>query len=248
MGFTSARGVLTLLVLTASMLAVGLASRSIAGRPANYWNFGFNHSFWGPRNGHPFHPNNNNTTRPPKKFIVGGSEHWRYGFNYTDWALNNGPFYVNDTLGQFITCIYQEYLHSRYLIFLLFARQNCKTMKWYGDCCSVQVWSSKQDNISSQCVLAAKPLELLDMRPQQGGAGGYGGSRRRWGFRVCAEELVASLLCLRRTRWVALQRGDDEVLCDAAAWSLPWLINGELAREEEDAVLQCFRLLLIWKQ
>ncbi|XP_034678451.1 uncharacterized protein LOC117908797 [Vitis riparia] len=97
MGFTCAQGVLTLLVLTASMLSVGTASRPIAGRPANYWNFGFNHSFWGPRNGHPFHPNNNNT-RPPKKFIVGGSDHWRYGFNYTEWALNNGPFYVNDTL------------------------------------------------------------------------------------------------------------------------------------------------------
>ena len=87
------------------MLAVGTASRPIAVRPANHWNFGFNNSFWGPRNGHPFHPNNNNT-RPPKKFIVGGSDHWRYGFNYTDWALNNGPFYVNDTLGQ--SYIYQS--------------------------------------------------------------------------------------------------------------------------------------------
>ena len=105
MGFTCAQGVLTLLVLTASMLAVGTASRPIAGRPANYSNFGFNHSLWDPRNDHPFHPNNNNT-RPPKKFIVGGSDHWRYGFNYTDWALNNGPFYVNDTLGQ--SYIYQS--------------------------------------------------------------------------------------------------------------------------------------------
>ncbi|RVW49717.1 hypothetical protein CK203_070017 [Vitis vinifera] len=94
MGFTSGQGVVTLLVLTASLLAVGMANRPIAGKPANHWNSGFNHSSWGPRN-NPFHPNN---TRPPKKFIVGGSERWRYGFNYTDWALKNGPFYINDTL------------------------------------------------------------------------------------------------------------------------------------------------------
>ena len=96
MGFTSGQGVVTLLVLTASLLAVGMANRPIAGKPANHWNSGFNHSSWGPRN-NPFHPNN---TRPPKKFIVGGSERWRYGFNYTDWALKNGPFYINDTLGE----------------------------------------------------------------------------------------------------------------------------------------------------
>ncbi|RVW61338.1 hypothetical protein CK203_020622 [Vitis vinifera] len=98
MGFTSGQGVVTLLVLTASLLAVGMANRPIAGKPANHWNSGFNHSSWGPRN-NPFHPNN---TRPPKKFIVGGSERWRYGFNYTDWALKNGPFYINDTLGEFM--------------------------------------------------------------------------------------------------------------------------------------------------
>ncbi|XP_034682201.1 uncharacterized protein LOC117911883 [Vitis riparia] len=94
MGFTSGQGLVTLLVLTASLLAVGMANRPIAGKPANHWNSGFNHSIWGPRN-NPFHPNN---TRPPKKFVVGGSERWRYGFNYTDWALKNGPFYINDTL------------------------------------------------------------------------------------------------------------------------------------------------------
>ncbi|RVW61130.1 hypothetical protein CK203_020616 [Vitis vinifera] len=165
------------------MLAVGLASRSIAGRPANYWNFGFNHSFWGPRNGHPFHPNNNNTTRPPKKFIVGGSEHWRYGFNYTDWALNNGPFYVNDTLVfKYDPPSKTTFPHSVYLL------------------------------------------------------------PNPWSFLTC------DLSKAEQVATVAQGGGDDEVLCDAAAWSLPWLINGELAREEEDAVLQCFRLLLIWKQ
>ncbi|RVW49780.1 hypothetical protein CK203_070019 [Vitis vinifera] len=62
MGFTSGQGVVTLLVLTASLLAVGMANRPIEGKPANHWNSGFNHSSWGPRN-NPFHPNN---TRLPR--------------------------------------------------------------------------------------------------------------------------------------------------------------------------------------
>ncbi|RVW49779.1 hypothetical protein CK203_070018 [Vitis vinifera] len=172
MGFTCAQGVLTLLVLTASMLAVGTASRPIAGRPANYSNFGFNHSLWDPRNDHPFHPNNNNT-RPPRS---------------SSWVdQTTGAMALTTLTGLSIMCSSM----------ILQARQHFLTV---CTCCQI--------------------FELHDMRPQQGGAGGYGGSRRR----------------------------DDEVLCDAADWSLPWLINGELAREEEDAVLQCFRRLLIWKQ
>ncbi|RVW14957.1 hypothetical protein CK203_109368 [Vitis vinifera] len=97
MGFTCAQGVLTLLVLTASMLTVGTASRPIAGRPANYWNFDFNHSFCGPRNGHPFHPNNNNT-RPPKKFIV--------VFKYDPPSKTTFPHsvYLLPNLRSFLTC------------------------------------------------------------------------------------------------------------------------------------------------
>ncbi|RVW61152.1 hypothetical protein CK203_020618 [Vitis vinifera] len=48
MGFTSGQGVVTLLVLIASLLAVGMANRPISGKPANHWNSGFNHSIWGP--------------------------------------------------------------------------------------------------------------------------------------------------------------------------------------------------------
>lgn len=36
-----------------------------------------------------------------KKIMVGGSENWRFGFDYNNWALKNGPFYINDTLGEF---------------------------------------------------------------------------------------------------------------------------------------------------
>jgi hypothetical protein len=38
----------------------------------------------------------------PNKIIVGGSEGWHFNFSYTGWALKNGPFYVNDTLSEFI--------------------------------------------------------------------------------------------------------------------------------------------------
>jgi hypothetical protein len=43
-------------------------------------------------------------THTPNKIIVGGSEGWRFNFTYIDWVRKNGPFYVNDTLGEFITC------------------------------------------------------------------------------------------------------------------------------------------------
>jgi hypothetical protein len=43
-------------------------------------------------------------TQASHKIIVGGSEGWRFNFSYTNWALKNGPFYLNDTLGEFITC------------------------------------------------------------------------------------------------------------------------------------------------
>lgn len=33
---------------------------------------------------------------------VGGSQGWILGFNYTDWALKNCPFYINDTLSEFL--------------------------------------------------------------------------------------------------------------------------------------------------
>lgn len=40
---------------------------------------------------------------PNRKIVVGGSENWHFGFNYAEWALKNGPFYFNDTLGEFTT-------------------------------------------------------------------------------------------------------------------------------------------------
>ncbi|KAM7528270.1 hypothetical protein LguiB_031680 [Lonicera macranthoides] len=79
----------TLVILIASMFAVGTANKNLTKGPEN-WNFGFNYTNW------PFgHHNFNQTSR---RIIVGGSENWRFGFNYTDWALKNGPFYFNDTL------------------------------------------------------------------------------------------------------------------------------------------------------
>jgi hypothetical protein len=50
-------------------------------------------------------------THTPNKIIVGGSEGWRFNFTYTDWTRKNGPFYVNDTLGEFITCILSNHLY-----------------------------------------------------------------------------------------------------------------------------------------
>lgn len=65
----------TLVVLIASMFAVGSANKNLTKGPDN-WNFGFNYTNW------PFgHHNFNQTSR---RIIVGGSEKWHFGFNYTD--------------------------------------------------------------------------------------------------------------------------------------------------------------------
>jgi hypothetical protein len=86
-GFTFAQGLL-ILIVTASMLAVSTANKG--------WQFGFNNNW--PYNGRHHHPK---YRQAPNKIIVGGSEGWRFNFSYTNWALKNGPFYLNDTLGEF---------------------------------------------------------------------------------------------------------------------------------------------------
>ncbi|PSS19185.1 Early nodulin-like protein [Actinidia chinensis var. chinensis] len=86
MGLKQAQ-VLILLVL-ASMLAVGMADKNIAS--TKRWNYGFNYTDW--------YAKHLNGTVGSQRIIVGGSENWHFGFNYTDWALKNGPFYLNDTL------------------------------------------------------------------------------------------------------------------------------------------------------
>lgn len=63
----------TLLVLTATLLAVAESNRNL--------------------------PNYNQKSR---QIIVGGDQKWRFGFNYTNWAIKQGPFYVNDTLGTYV--------------------------------------------------------------------------------------------------------------------------------------------------
>lgn len=45
--------------------------------------------------------NGNFSAYEPKKVIVGGDEHWRFGVNYFEWAFKTGPFFANDTLGEF---------------------------------------------------------------------------------------------------------------------------------------------------
>lgn len=84
----------TLVILIASMFAVGTANKNLTKGPEN-WNFGFNYTN-GPLGHH-------NPTQTSRRIVVGGSENWHFGFNYTDWALKNGPFYFNDTLGIFMS-------------------------------------------------------------------------------------------------------------------------------------------------
>lgn len=62
----------TLLVLTATLLAVGEANRNF--------------------------PNEKPKSRT---IIVGGDQKWHFGFNYTNWAIKQAPFFVNDTLGMY---------------------------------------------------------------------------------------------------------------------------------------------------
>ena len=50
-------------------------------------------------------------------------------------------------------------------------------------------------------------------------------TRWRGRLRVCAEEVAALLLCLRRTRRPPLQRRQDEIHGPAAAPSLAFLVS-----------------------
>ena len=82
--------------------------------------------------------------------------------------------------------------------------------------CSFQVWSTKCNHISSQCLLATKPPELRNMRPEKGHEVGNCDTRRRGGLQVFAEKATAaSLLCLRWAQWLSLHEWNHEVLCDA---------------------------------
>ena len=83
---------LTLLLLAASMWALGEANRSWG------WGSGFNQTGWPQRSGCNNSSTSNSTNVTSKTVVVGGSQNWVYGFNYSDWALQNGPFHLNDTL------------------------------------------------------------------------------------------------------------------------------------------------------
>ena len=100
MGLKQAQ-VLILLVL-ASMLAVGMANENIAS--TKRWNYGFNFTDW--------YAKHWNGTGSSQRIVVGGSENWHFGFNYTDWALKNGPFYLNDTLGTLIHIFVTIVMHG----------------------------------------------------------------------------------------------------------------------------------------
>ena len=82
MGFTTAKG-LMLLLLIASTMALSTANKG--------WQFGN----WPCRG--PYHPNNTQTSN---RIIVGDPYHWNYGFNYTEWTIKRCPFYLNDTLDE----------------------------------------------------------------------------------------------------------------------------------------------------
>jgi hypothetical protein len=36
-----------------------------------------------------------------ERFVVGDAARWTWGYNYTDWVIRKGPFFQNDTLGEF---------------------------------------------------------------------------------------------------------------------------------------------------
>lgn len=39
-----------------------------------------------------------------ERFVVGDAARWTWGYNYTDWVIRKGPFFQNDTLGEFEHC------------------------------------------------------------------------------------------------------------------------------------------------
>ena len=101
---------------------------------------------------------------------------------------------------------------------------------WQCGGCSVQVWSpNKRQHNSSQCILATKPLELLNMRFEKGNNGGQCNSRRGWGIWICAEKVATLLFCMWWAWWLSLQCWADEVLCHATVSSMA-LMKKELRK------------------
>lgn len=86
---TVAQG-LVLLVTAASMLTVAMANGG--------WSNGYNYTFFPP-----IPKNGSHNKNHPNIITVGGSDNWHFGFNYSVWAFQNSPFYVNDTLGNYLT-------------------------------------------------------------------------------------------------------------------------------------------------
>jgi len=93
-----------LALLFSSMFAIGLAN----------YDFNWGSRTWNKTNFPYTHPSN--VTHTSNRFIVGGSENWHYGFNYMDWARNNTPFFVNDTLGIYLSLLYtlSFLLHNKF--------------------------------------------------------------------------------------------------------------------------------------
>lgn len=103
-GFTFAQAVI--LVLTTSVLAVSMANKD--------WQFGPNNNW--PYKGGPHRPKYSYhqpkyTHESPRKIAVGGSENWHFNFTYSDWAVKSGPFYINDTLGEFHSPLFIDFVN-----------------------------------------------------------------------------------------------------------------------------------------
>lgn len=91
-------------VVVSMMVTAGMGNKDWSF--GNYNGTGFNNTSNWPW---PWGPTGNQTTSNKQQTIVVGGSDWRFGFDYNLWAFQNAPFFVKDTLGQFI--VIRKYIH-----------------------------------------------------------------------------------------------------------------------------------------